>query len=131
MQAPNYLLECGSLGSTGCISFSDVVDSGNAWLNKLNSSGSVIKTFKWGWGSGVNGQFWYSPWAVAVDASGNMWVDDMAEGRYEKFNPSLARTLARSVVLRAAADTHLAAIVHLETQERLAFDSSGNVWVTG
>jgi sugar lactone lactonase YvrE len=63
-----------------------VVDGANGFVNKFNLSGTFIRRFG---GLGSNdGQFSGGGRNVTVDGDGNVWVGDMPNFRFQKYDPN-------------------------------------------
>jgi prepilin-type N-terminal cleavage/methylation domain-containing protein len=112
-----------------------VVESSNERVQKFNSSGSWLLSIggpspytcetspagsvpACATGSG-NGQF-NSPYGIAIDSGGNIWVSDYYNTRVQKFNSS--------GVYQSQFNTW-AGGSGAYSPGALAFDSSGNIWV--
>lgn len=73
-----------------------------------------------------------SPYGIAFDSSGNLWVADTYDGRVLQFSPSFSDGENASLIL---GQTSYNASVSSPTQsllvgpEAIAFDPSGNIWV--
>jgi RHS repeat-associated protein len=81
-----------------------VVDRVNNRIEEFNESGSFAETIGWGVANGEsklqictsscragisgsgNGQF-ASPWGIAIDSEGNLWITDTGNDRLEELNP--------------------------------------------
>lgn len=117
-----------------------VVDTWNNRVQEFNSTGTYLGqlgctgTWACGYGS-ANGQFHY-PEDIAFDASGNIWVTDMANNRVEEFNSSGTFVLAIGAGYNGvggsigSSGSGNGQFNWEGYQQGIAFDSSGNVWVT-
>ena len=101
-----------------------VADAGNNLIRKITPAG-VVTTFAGGGGSGVDGSgaddgtgpaaSFNTPYSIAVDSSGNLYVADMMNNLIRKITPNgIVTTLAGSFPSPGA----------------VAVDSSGNVYAT-
>jgi sugar lactone lactonase YvrE len=77
--------------------------------------------------SGTNG-----PWFLSFDASGNLWVDDSNNFRVLEFAPPFANGMNAKVVIGQSgfASTSGFSQTWFNYPGGLAFDSSGNLWVS-
>src|ERR1700722_1721605 len=78
--------------------------------------------------TGVN-----SPYGLAFDSSGNLWVVDESNNRVLEYKAPFSTYEAASLVIGQSSFTTNAfgaTSTALTAPESLAFDSSGNLWVT-
>ena len=74
----------------------------------------------------------YTPFGIAFDSSGNLWVSDLANNRITQFTPPFATDMNASLVLGQATFTTSAAATTqsgLSLPLGIAFDSNGNLGV--
>ena len=84
--------------------------AGDAW--------NVETITTWGSGGSGPGQF-NTPYGIAVDAAGNIWVADGFNSRLQRFTPS--GQLLSQIVVRGAGEPHL-------VNTWVTFDPEGNVY---
>ena len=73
------------------------------------------------------------PTGMAFDGSGNLWVIDYGNSRILEYKPPFANGMNASLVIGQADFTSGAAAITstgLDEPEFIAFDASGNLWVT-
>ena len=70
-----------------------VSDPGSGRILVLSSGGRLLA--QWGAGGTAPGRFWF-PASVALDAQGQLWVDDMANGRVQIARPPTAASTSAS-----------------------------------
>jgi len=73
-----------------------------------------------------------SPYGIAFDSTGNLWVSDTYDGRVLEFSPPFSNGENASLVIGQAtfnASVTSASQSLLSGPEALAFDPSGNLWV--
>jgi DNA-binding beta-propeller fold protein YncE len=92
-----------------------VSDPGSSRILVLSSGGRVLA--QWGTGGAAPDRFWF-PASVALDARGQLWVDDMANGRMQttpRGHPADGRFQVRFAVPHAGTG--------------MALDRQGNVYI--
>jgi hypothetical protein len=113
-----------------------VTDFNNNRVEEFNSSGTYLAAIGAGY-NGVAGSVGSSgtgsgqlsgPQAIAFDSSGNIWVVDGNNNRVQKFNSS--RTYLSQFPCASGACTGSSANGQFHNPQGIAFDSSGNIWVT-
>jgi DNA-binding beta-propeller fold protein YncE len=76
----------------------------------------------------------YQPQSVAIDSTGNAWVGDLSNNRVQKFNTSgtWLQTIPSSGCQTASvpACSPSTSNGQFSNPQTVAFDSSGNLWVT-
>ena len=73
------------------------------------------------------------PWGVTFDASGNLWVSDDSASRVMRYTPPFASGMSSNLVLGQStftADAPSTSQAGLNFSTYMAFDSSGNLWVS-
>jgi prepilin-type N-terminal cleavage/methylation domain-containing protein len=107
------------------------VGSGEYWIEKFNSSGSFISQIG-GYGF-ANGNL-LTPWGFAFDATGNIWIADTRNNRVQEFTSggSWIQTIPSSGCgnITPAGCTASTTNGQFNNPKGVAFDSSGNLWVT-
>jgi sugar lactone lactonase YvrE len=109
-----------------------VADSGNNRIRKISSDGVVTTlagsgTSGFADGTGTAARF-YSPYGVAVDSGGNVYVADSGNARIRKISSGgVVTTLAGGGTSGFADGTGMAARFNLPYG--VAVDSAGNVYV--
>ena len=113
-----------------------VTDYDNYRVEEFNSSGAYLSQI--GCASGAcssgsgNGQF-SSPFGIAADAGGNIWVTDYINNRVEKFNSSGTFLLGIGSGYQGVGGSigsSGSGNGQLYYPQDVAIDSSGNAWVT-
>ena len=98
-----------------------MVDAGNIRVEAFSKTGQFISQFPCASGactsSGTPGQLWYPTW-IAVDPSGNLWVNDAYVWRIEKFSSS-GSYLGVSLGAHGNGSGQYLSV---------AVDASGNIW---
>ena len=116
-----------------------VADTGNADIREMTPSGTnwIVRTFagfpqKFGTvdGTGTNAHF-YSPYSVAVDGGGNVFVVDFVENVIRKITPAgVVKTVAgTSVDDSKGAQNGTGRAARFNMPSATAVDSAGNVYV--
>ncbi|HEY6142187.1 MAG TPA: gliding motility-associated C-terminal domain-containing protein [Flavobacterium sp.] len=110
-----------------------VADNGNSKIRKITPSG-VVTTFAGNGatgtadGTGTNAQF-YAPYAITIDATGNLYVADAGNLNIRKITPAgVVTTLAGSGVIGAADGTGTAS--SFNSPVGIAVDNLGNLFVS-
>jgi trimeric autotransporter adhesin len=114
-----------------------IADYNNSRVRKLDLLTDSITTYA---GNGTmlyNGdnipkeQAQMSPYALAVDASGNLFVADIDNNRVRKINAATGTvtTYAGNGVIGGGGDNNLAVSANLNGPSGLAFDAAGNLFI--
>ena len=111
-----------------------VADSANQTIRKISPSGTVstiagtVGTWGWAEGSGTSAIF-YSPWGIASDQLGNLFVADTNNNSIRKISPSLAvSTLAGTAGVQGTTDG-IGPLAQFSNAVGVAVDGSGNTYV--
>ncbi len=114
-----------------------IADTGNNRVRKVGASGiitTVAGTGDYGFsgdgGPATSGRL-RSPAAVAMDASGNLFIADSSNARVRKVDPSgIISTVAGTGIAGCSGDGGPATSAGLGTPSGMALDSSGNLFIT-
>lgn len=110
-----------------------VADYGNNRIRKISTTG-IISNFA-GSGTGIDGGAAttadvYHPAAVAVDASGNVYIAETGNNRVRKVNTSgIISTIAGTGVSGYSGDAGAATAAKLSSPYGVTVDASGNVYI--
>lgn len=119
-----------------------ILPSSNAFANGQSAAIVIGQTNFTSSGHGnVSANTLYDPAGIAIDSSGNLWVADSANGRVLEFKAPLSTGEAASIVLgesnftspgysNACSGSNTVNPSCLTNPWALAFDSSGNLWVS-
>jgi sugar lactone lactonase YvrE len=92
-------------------------------------AGNGIAGFS-GDGGSATGASLYSPWGVAVDATGSLYIADQGNGRIRKVSPSgIISTVAGNGAYGFAGDGGPAATASLAGATGVAVDAAGNLYI--
>lgn len=107
------------------------VSDGSHEVEKFNSGGTFISQI--GTNGYANGNL-RAPWGFAFDATGNIWIADTGNNRVQEFTSggSWVQTIPSSGCgnVSPAGCTASATNGQFSSPKGVAFDSSGNLWVT-
>jgi type II secretory pathway pseudopilin PulG len=108
-----------------------VADANDYYVEKFSSSGTFISQI--GTNGYANGNL-RLPWGFAFDATGNIWIADTGNNRVQEFTSggSWVQTIPSSGCgnVSPAGCTASSSNGQLSSPKGVAFDSSGNIWVT-
>lgn len=118
---PNYTVAGSDLGYT-LVAQVAAINGGGAVTASSAALAVAVPTYSSQFGSegSNNGQF-KTPWGLAVDATGNVWVSDTANNRVQEFNSS--GTFVRAFGSLGTGNGQF------KSPEAIMTDSKGNVWV--
>jgi len=122
-----------AVGSTGNIY---IADGSNNRIRKVNTSG-IISTVAGNGTAGYSGDggaataaSLSSPYGVAVDSAGNIYIADRSNNRIRKVNTSgIISTVAGNGALGYSGDGGAATAAQLSSPHRVTVDSSGNIYI--
>jgi trimeric autotransporter adhesin len=111
-----------------------IADTGNHRIRKV--TGGVISTivgtgtlgYSGDTGAAISAQL-YSPYGIAVDSSGNMYIADSGNHRIRKVTGGVISTIAGTGTAGYSGDTGAAISARLNLPYGVAVDSSGNVYI--
>lgn len=103
----------------------------------LSSNAQIISTFAGNGTTGYSGDGGvaalaklFDPWAVAVDATGNVYISDGGNNRVRKVNTSaIISTIAGNGVQGYSGDGAAATLAQLSSPVGIAIDAMGNIYV--
>jgi YD repeat-containing protein len=104
-----------------------VTDTGNNRVEEFSSTGAFL--YEFGSFGETAGKF-KEPTGIAIDSSGNVWVADRGNNRVEKFSPfgEFEQAVGKAGVENGQFMTNVSGVGTY--QMWLAFDSTGQLWVT-
>jgi hypothetical protein len=132
LQSPNGI----ATDVSGNIYFSD---EGNQRIRKITASSGIINTiagngghtYSGDGGQATNAELW-DPVGVAIDASGNVYIADFGDHRIRKITVStgIINTIAGNGANGYTGDTGPATSAELCNPDGVAFDASGNIYIS-
>lgn len=113
-----------------------IADTGNGAIRKVDSTATIttvagtgVSAYSGDGGQATKAQL-YSPYSVALDSSGNMYIAEYADSRIRKVtSQGTISTIAGTGAAGYGGDNGPAASAQLNSPEGVAVDAAGNVYI--